>query len=586
MKKIISIGLLFLGLLTPFTPAGAAGYLTLSQTNVSVNAGSSIVITASPLANQVVNVTSITNSAVAYAIVSGSQITIYGLSAGTTQITFCTYDNSCATSFVTVNTSGTNNNSQVSFSQNNLNLSTNQTSTVTVFNTNGSVYISNNSNSSVVSAFVSGTNINLTGLNTGSSTITVCASNSQCAYLYVTVNSNNVGQISFNQNNVTLNVSDILNIIVNNPTNNSLYLSNNSNANALVASLSGNVLNLRGQNQGSSVITVCVTNTNTCANLNVTVNFNSTSNLTFSPNPVSLNQYQTMSVNIYSNNTTNYYISNNSNSNAVSASINGSMLTLYGQNIGTSTITICTSNTNQCGTLNVTIGGGNNQGNLFFITNSLPSLPQPRVNQYYSYQLDVSGGIAPYNYYVYSGYLPTGLSLSSSGLIYGTPSNTAISNFSVRVADNYGRSGISQNFTLSPTMGSIAGSLIYNNGTLINDNGTIYITYKNTKSGFGSMFAFTSHGFQLKNVINASTAGLTNSGFVIVATADNIHPWGSWIKNGSTIYFVHDSGLIPIPSMDIFTSNGGLIANVVEASGYDFNRPMQYPMQFNDPRLR
>ncbi len=417
MKKITSISLLFLLAFSFYSPVQALGYLSLSQTSITLNTGSSMTITANPPSGQTINLTSLTNSLTAYATVSGNQITVYGLSNGSTDMTFCTYDNTCATVFVTVTGSGNTNNSLITFSQ----------------------------------------------------------------------------------------------------------------------------------------------------------------------NSVSLNQYQNTSVNIYNNNSYNgYYISNNSNSNAVTASISSSVLNLYGQNIGSSTITICMQNSSQCGTVYVSVSG-NNQGNPYFTTTSLP---QPRVNQYYSYQFGIAGGSAPYNFQLSSGSLPLGLTLSPSGLLYGYPANTQGTNFTIRAIDQIGRNAFSPSLTLNPTYGAIAGALVYNNGTLINDNGTIYITYKNTKSGFASLFAFTSHGFKLNNVINASTTGLTNSGFVIIATTDNTHPWGSWIKQNNTIYFVHESGLIPIPSMDVFTNNGGVLANVVDASGYDFNRTMQYPMQLNDSRLR
>ncbi len=48
-------------------------------------------------------------------------------------------------------------------------------------------------------------------------------------------------------------------------------------------------------------------------------------------------------------------------------------------------------------------------------------LPTGVVGQPYSYQFRVSGGNPPYTFYVKSGSIPPGLSLSSSGLLSGTP---------------------------------------------------------------------------------------------------------------------------------------------------------------------
>ncbi len=472
----------------------ALGNLTLSQTSVSINAGSSMTISAYTINGQVVNLVSVTNSAVAYANVSGNQITIYGLSNGFTQMNFCTYDNSCATVSVNVG-SGNGNYGQITFGQNNLNITQNQSINVSVLNTaGGSIYISNNSNTSAVSASISNNILTVTGINMGSSSITICGSNASCGILNVTVTGSN--QISFSQNNINLNI---------------------------------------GQNQF--------------------VNIYSTQ---YSPS---------------------YYISNNTNSNAVSASVSGSSLSVYGQNNGSSNITVCATNS-QCATLLVNVTG-NNQGNLSF-TNL--SFPQPRVNQYYAFQIGVTGGNAPYNFYMNSGNLPSGLFLSNSGLVYGTPTNTQSTSFSVRVNDNFSRSLVSQTLVLTPT-GNIAGALIYNNGTLINDAGTIYITYKNTKSAFTNINAFNGLGYKLSNVINANTASVNFTGYLIT-TSNAAHPWGSWVKNNGTIYFMHESGLIPIPTMDIFTSNGGDLRNVVDMNPYDFNRGTQSQMDYNDWRLK
>jgi len=54
----------------------------------------------------------------------------------------------------------------------------------------------------------------------------------------------------------------------------------------------------------------------------------------------------------------------------------------------------------------------------------------------YSQTLAASGGRTPYTWSRYSGTLPTGLSISSSGVISGTPSATGTFSFTVRVTDS------------------------------------------------------------------------------------------------------------------------------------------------------
>jgi len=325
MRRYLAITLVLLGVFV-FVPQAEAQGLVLSQYSVNVNMGQSQTITVTTPAGQIPNLISLTNGTVAYATVNSYQITIYGLNNGSTQMTFCTYDNSCASVSVTVGGGNTNTYGQITFSQNNPILTVGQSTTVNIF--------SNISNPS-------------------------------------------------------------------------------------------------------------------------------------------------------------YYIQNNTNSGIVSASLNGSTLFITALNTGSTNVVICSNNISRCESV----------------------------------------------------------------------------------------------FVMVRTSGSIAGALVYNNGTLINDYGTIYITYKNSKSGFTSAQAFTSLGYKWANIISGSTGNIPHSGYNI-SSASVAHPWGSWINNAGTIYFVHDSGLIPIPSMGIFTSNGGVLKSVVDANSYDFNRPVLAQMDNNDWRLK
>lgn len=64
-----------------------------------------------------------------------------------------------------------------------------------------------------------------------------------------------------------------------------------------------------------------------------------------------------------------------------------------------------------------------------FITNAALTKP-------YSYQFVVTGGTAPYTFAVASGALPPGLTLSSSGLLSGTPTASGQFTFSVSATDS------------------------------------------------------------------------------------------------------------------------------------------------------
>jgi len=68
------------------------------------------------------------------------------------------------------------------------------------------------------------------------------------------------------------------------------------------------------------------------------------------------------------------------------------------------------------------------------ITTKSP-LPAARVGVAYSKSLVAKGGTPPYSWSVLSGTLPAGLSLSSAGVISGSPTNAGTSNFTVKVTD-------------------------------------------------------------------------------------------------------------------------------------------------------
>jgi hypothetical protein len=65
------------------------------------------------------------------------------------------------------------------------------------------------------------------------------------------------------------------------------------------------------------------------------------------------------------------------------------------------------------------------------------SLPDGDAGVPYGQTLTASGGTAPYTFTLFSGSLPTGLGLSTSGDITGTPSDGTY-NFTVQVSDAYG----------------------------------------------------------------------------------------------------------------------------------------------------
>ncbi len=75
------------------------------------------------------------------------------------------------------------------------------------------------------------------------------------------------------------------------------------------------------------------------------------------------------------------------------------------------------------------------------ITLSPTSLPGATGGSTYSQAITASGGTAPYTFTVTSGALPSGLNLSSAGLLAGTPTAAGTFNFTIQATDSLGYVG-------------------------------------------------------------------------------------------------------------------------------------------------
>src|SRR5262249_22318808 len=66
------------------------------------------------------------------------------------------------------------------------------------------------------------------------------------------------------------------------------------------------------------------------------------------------------------------------------------------------------------------------------------SLPGGTIGTAYNQTLTGSGGTSPYTFAVTSGALPNGLSLSTAGVISGTPTTESNNSFTVTATDSFG----------------------------------------------------------------------------------------------------------------------------------------------------
>ncbi|WP_353227163.1 putative Ig domain-containing protein [Pseudomonas qingdaonensis] len=78
------------------------------------------------------------------------------------------------------------------------------------------------------------------------------------------------------------------------------------------------------------------------------------------------------------------------------------------------------------------------------------TLPAPIYSSSYNQQLTVSGGVAPYTFSINGGSLPTGIALSSTGTLTGSPSSPGTYTFSVTAVDSSSNlTSVSQSYTLT-----------------------------------------------------------------------------------------------------------------------------------------
>lgn len=155
------------------------------------------------------------------------------------------------------------------------------------------------------------------------------------------------------------------------------------------------------------------------------------------------------------------------------------------------------------------------------ITIGPASLPAGTLNAGYNQSLTASGGAAAYNFTVSAGALPNGLSLSSIGVISGTPTQLGSFNLTVKATDANGCIGI-QPYTLAINCPSIGLSP----ATLPGGNVGAAYNQTITASPAGSYtFALTAGALAAGLSLNATTGAITgvptNAGtanFTITAT--------------------------------------------------------------------
>jgi hypothetical protein len=276
----------------------------------------------------------------------------YGITSGASVYVMVDGQASAATVWPSFSTSGT-----LGLSETNLIMSTGQSSVVSA-SVSAPLSVSTNTNPSVATAAVSGTQITVTAFNQGETNITICASGLSCNTIQVNVQSSGSSStgISFSPSGtITVGVGQSQTVAISGSGN--YYISSNSASGFVSANLSGSILTLGGVNSGSSNITICSSggNSSTCGTVIVdvtqsntsTVTTTTTTPLTFSQSNATLSVGQSEAVAIYGGEG-GYYISSNSAPSSVSANINGNNVNVIGLAFGGDNINVCSIN-GQCG---------------------------------------------------------------------------------------------------------------------------------------------------------------------------------------------------------------------------------------------
>ena len=139
------------------------------------------------------------------------------------------------------------------------------------------------------------------------------------------------------------------------------------------------------------------------------------------------------------------------------------------------------------------------------ITITLPQLPSGTLGIAYSQMFNASGGAAPYTWSISSGALPAGLSLSTAGVLSGTPTATGSFTFTVAVSDS---SSPALTATASYTVVIAAGPVAITPPSLV--PGQVGVTYSQTlvAAGGTAPYSWTVASGSLPAGLTLSTAGV------------------------------------------------------------------------------
>lgn len=110
------------------------------------------------------------------------------------------------------------------------------------------------------------------------------------------------------------------------------------------------------------------------------------------------------------------------------------------------------------------------------------------------------------------------------------------------------------------------------NGSLINDNGTVYLITDGQRVGFANEQAFLGLGYSFDYVYAGDTSFLST--LAPITNANQQHPNGTLINDNGTIYIMHKGGRAGFPSLAVLDSWGYWLEDVVPANDHDRQSPL------------